>query len=147
MTRIADSQTDRKKGRRPKAGFGFDVAVGGVGYKSAKRPNRKRWKITVNQCVTMRFSLAVWPIGFVPLAEWRKAETLKLPVFTGAPEDSVIRHSASCVFFERADAETMESSRNAGVAANPHIRTLGGKCPKMVDPLRWFCVLGELTFA
>jgi len=95
----------------------------------------------------MRFSLAVWPIGFVPLAEWRKAETLKLPVFTGAPEDSVIRHSASCVFFERADAETMESSRNAGVAANPHIRTLGGKCPKMVDPLRWFCVLGELTFA
>ncbi|MBE6323976.1 MAG: hypothetical protein E7074_03230 [Bacteroidales bacterium] len=95
VARIADSQTNRKKGRRPKAGFGFDVAVGGVGYKSTKRPNRKRWKITVNQCVTMRFGLAVWLIGFVPLAEWRKAGMLKLPVFTGAPEDSVIHHSAN----------------------------------------------------
>ena len=36
----------------------------------------------------MRFGLAVWLIGFVPLAEWRKAGMLKLPVFTGAPEDS-----------------------------------------------------------
>ena len=43
----------------------------------------------------MRFGLAVWLIGFVPLAEWRKAGMLKLPVFTGAPEDSVIRHSAN----------------------------------------------------
>lgn len=43
----------------------------------------------------MRFGLAVWLIGFVPLAEWRKAEMLKLPVFTGAPEDSANRHSAN----------------------------------------------------
>ena len=43
----------------------------------------------------MRFGLAVWLIGFVPLAEWRKAEMLKLPVFTGAPEDSASRQSAN----------------------------------------------------
>ena len=43
----------------------------------------------------MRFGLAVWLIGFVPLAEWRKAGMLKLPVFTGAPEDSANRHSAN----------------------------------------------------
>ena len=51
----------------------------------------------------MRFGLAVWLIGFVPLAEWRKAEMLKLPVFTGVPEDSASRQSANCVFYERAD--------------------------------------------
>ena len=43
----------------------------------------------------MRFGLAVWLIGFVPLAEWRKAGMLKLPVFTGAPGDSANRHSAN----------------------------------------------------
>jgi len=32
---------------------------------------------------------------FAQLAEWRKAETLKLPVFTGVPEDSAIRQSAN----------------------------------------------------
>jgi len=44
--------------------------------------------------------LAVWLIAFVLLAEWRKAETIKLPVFTGVSEDSAIRQSANQITFD-----------------------------------------------
>jgi len=37
------------------------------------------------------------------LTEWRKAETLKLPVFTGVSEDSAIRQSANYALPERTD--------------------------------------------
>ena len=36
-----------------------------------------------------------WQIVQMLLAEWRLAETLKLPVITGVPEDSAFRHSAN----------------------------------------------------
>ena len=41
---------------------------------------------------------SIYVFSEYPLAEWRLAETLKVPLFTGRNEDSAIRLSANCFY-------------------------------------------------
>ena len=51
--------------------------------------------MAVTQCIAMRFGLAVWLMGFVLLADWRKAKSSESPVKTGYLSVSAFRHSAN----------------------------------------------------
>ena len=86
----------------------------------------------------MRFGLAAWLIGFVPLAGWRKAETLTLTVFAGGPKDSAIPPIAFSMSVRMCGCGNFGKSEecwSCGESAHPHIRTLGVKSPKMIDSL------------
>ena len=70
---------------------------------------QSRAKVQMSRYTDISTIMTKWQIVQMLLAEWRLAETLKSPVFTGVPEDSAFRHSAN-----RHSEDRMDSSPETG---------------------------------